>query len=170
MKHIDEYYIKSIYSNRLVYKLDLLKRICNLKMYFNMFMLNQRFFDDIAEQYGNYTYDCPLFQNIEENFKAIIDCYERLIKIKLLNDCDVEDKTDCYTYIIPTNIKSDYDYSNHIKKSLIDVIENIDTTNLLIIYDKKQAFIEDKKIELMRGLKALEYRDLYPPVRFEPDD
>lgn len=47
MKHIDEDYIKSIYRNQVVYKLDLLDRINNLKKYLNMFILNQRYFDDM---------------------------------------------------------------------------------------------------------------------------
>jgi len=153
--------IKMIIPDRVHHKLELLNKLHNLNSSLNMFMLNQRFFEDKC--YDCYDYDFTLFDEIIDLFKQIKDCIEKLLKLNIFDDCDIDNKRNCYTYNIPLNINNDLEYANHIKKSIIEMIEDIDKgfiTQMLILYKNTPNLIEDKKEKLKDKILELEYKDI----------
>lgn len=158
-----------IFPKRVDYKLELLNKIHNLNSSLNMFMLNKRFFKNTYGDDNDYDYD--LFDDIIDLFKKIRDCIvEDLLKSKLFEDCDVDDKRNCYTYNIPLTINNDFEYANYIKKSIIEMIKDIDdgcVNHILILfvntsysYEKTSKLIKDTKEKLINKILELEFKDI----------
>jgi hypothetical protein len=157
--------------NRVHIKIELFNKLHYLNSSLNMFILNQRFFEDKCD--GYYDYDFTLFDDIIDLFIKIRDCIEKLLKSNVFYECDVGDSRNCYTYSIPSNINNDLEYANHIKKSIIEQIEGIDKgfiTQILIYYNKTELF-EDMKVKLKNRILELEFNDITKSKdKFIPDE
>jgi len=171
LTNIQKEMIETIRPNRIDYKLELLNKQHNLNSSLNMFMLNQRFFENKCDDEDDDEYN--LFEDIIYLFKQIKDCIENLLKTKIFDDCDIDDNRNCYTYNIPVNINNDFEYANYIKKSITEQIENIDKgciTHILILYNKMEL-IQDTKEKLINKLLELEFKDITKTnAYFTPDE